>query len=79
MKSLMQEKQNLDNKITKKNAEIETLNLKIQQMLGFHKRAIDKLDEELREVKDEHAKWLDRQDKETNEWHAERKDLNQKI
>ena len=47
-------------------AEIETLNLKIQQMLGFHKRAIDKLDEELREVKDEHAKWLDRQDKETN-------------
>ena len=57
----------------------EDSSLKIQQMLGFHKRAIDKLDEELREVKDEHAKWLDRQDKETNEWHAERKDLNQKI
>lgn len=35
--------------------------MKVQQMLGFHKRAIDKLDAELNEVKNEHNQWLERQ------------------
>lgn len=66
MKALMEEKRNLENTIIKKNNEIEALNLKVQQMLGFHKRAIDKLDEEINEIKSEHAKWLQRQEQETN-------------
>jgi DNA repair exonuclease SbcCD ATPase subunit len=79
MKSLMEEKRNMENKINKKNQEIETLNLKVQQMQGFHKRAIDKLDEEINDIKKEHNDWLERQARETNEWHAERKELNDKI
>lgn len=45
-------------------------------MQGFNKRAIDKLDNQLNEVKTEHNKWLERQQKETEEWHAERTQLN---
>ena len=48
-------------------------------MLGFHKRAIDKLDAELNDVKNEHNQWLERQARQTNEWHEERKLLNDKI
>lgn len=44
MKQLMEERRNLENTIARKNKEIEALNLKVQQMQGFHKRAIDKLD-----------------------------------
>ena len=51
MKQLMNEKRNLENTINNKNKEIENLNLKVQQMTGFHKRAIDKLEEDL-----DHAK-----------------------
>ena len=79
MKKVMEEKKNLENKITRKNDEIETLNLKVQQMSGLHKRAIDKLDEEISEAKREHNEWLERQARETNDWHAEKKELNDKI
>jgi len=48
-------------------------------MLGLHKRATDKLEAELDEVKNEHNQWLEKQAQETNEWHAERKELNDKI
>ena len=51
MKKILEEKKNLEAKINKKNEEIETLNLKVQQMMGLHKRAIDKLDAELNDVK----------------------------
>ena len=44
MKQLMEERRNLENTIARKNKEIEALNTKVQQMQGFHKRAIDKLD-----------------------------------
>lgn len=79
MKKVMEEKKNLENKISRKNDEIETLNLKVQQMSGLHKRAIDKLDEEISEAKREHNEWLERQVRETNDWHAEKKELNDKI
>ena len=58
MKQLMTEKRNLENTITNKNKEIETLNLKVQKMTGFHDRAIAKLEEELDNVKKEHNQWL---------------------
>ena len=51
MKKILEEKKKLEAKINKKNEEIETLNLKVQQMMGLHKRAIDKLDAELNDVK----------------------------
>ena len=57
----MEERRNLENTIVRKNKEIEALNLKVQQMQGFHKRAIDKLDSQLEDVKAEHSKWLERQ------------------
>lgn len=63
MKQLMEEKRNLEKTISRKSKEIEDLNLKVQQMQGFHKRAIDKLDSELDDVKAEHTKWLERQQK----------------
>lgn len=54
MKKVFEEKKNLESKINRKNEEIETLNLKVQQMSGHHKRAIDKLEEEVSEAKREH-------------------------
>lgn len=75
----MEERRNLENTIARKNKEIEALNMKVQQMQGFHKRAIDKLDSELDDIKNEHNKWLERQQKETEEWHTERTELNEKI
>jgi hypothetical protein len=65
--------------IENKNREIEALNLKVQQMLGLHKRDIQKLEEQLDSIKKEHQGWLDRQEKETGEWYAERKELDTKI
>ena len=79
MKQLMNEKRNLENTINNKNKEIETLNLKVQKMTGFHDRAISKLEDQLDEVKKQHTRWLERQEKETAEWCAERKELNEKI
>ena len=79
MKGLMEERRNLEAKVSRKNAEIETLNLKVQQMMGYHKRAIDKLEEELTQVRAEHSQWLEKQDKETNEWQDERKELDSKV
>jgi len=37
--------------IESKNREIEALNLKVQQMLGLHKRDIEKLEEQLDSIK----------------------------
>lgn len=65
--------------IESKNREIEALNLKVQQMLGLHKRDIEKLEEQLDSIKKQHQGWLDRQEKETGEWHTERKELDAKI
>lgn len=48
-------------------------------MLGLHKRDIEKLEEQLDQSKKEHQSWLDRQERETNEWHADRKDLSGRI
>ena len=79
MKKVFEEKKNLENKINRKNEEIETLNLKVVQMTGHHKRALDKLEDEVSEAKKEHNDWLERQVNETNQWHAEKKELNDKI
>ena len=68
----MAEKRNLENKINYKNKEIETLNTKIQEMLGLHKRDMEKAEQELEQAKDEYNKWLQRQEQETTEWHQER-------
>jgi polyhydroxyalkanoate synthesis regulator phasin len=48
-------------------------------MQGLHKRDIDKLDDELAKVKSEHEQWLNRQQQETAEWLAEKKELNGRI
>ena len=48
-------------------------------MLGLHKRDIEKLEEQLDAVKKEHQSWLDRAERETNDWHVERKELDSKI
>lgn len=60
-KQIMNEKRTLEGQIQSKNKEIETLNLKVQQMLGLHKRDIEKLEEELDKQKEEHSSWLARQ------------------
>ena len=79
MKQVMAEKRHLETQILNKNKEIESLNLKVQQMLGLHKRDIDKLEQEVQKLKEEHNAWLVRQEKETNDWHEERNELNNKI
>lgn len=48
-------------------------------MLGLHKRDIEKLEEDLDSIKQQHQSWLDRQERETGEWHTERKELDSKI
>jgi chromosome segregation ATPase len=78
-KQMMAEKRNLEGKINSKNKELETLNLKIQQMLGLHKREVEKAEKELEEAKQEYSRWLERQEQETGEWQAERNELNDKI
>jgi len=40
----MNEKRNLEKQIMNKNKEIETLNLRIQKLEGFHKREVEKLE-----------------------------------
>ena len=75
----MAEKRNLQSKIEYKNKEIEVLNLKVQEMLGLHKREIEKAEKELGEAKDEYNKWLQRQEQETSDWHSERDELNKRI
>jgi len=47
MKQIMQEKRTLEGQLSIKNKEIESLNLKIQQMIGLHKRDIEKLEEDI--------------------------------
>jgi predicted nucleic acid-binding Zn-ribbon protein len=79
MKQIMAEKRTLEGHLAAKNREIEALNLKVQQMLGLHKRDIDKLEEEIDRVKEEHKSWLARQEKETADWHQERSELDDKI
>jgi FtsZ-binding cell division protein ZapB len=39
-------------------------------MLGLHKRDMDKLEEENNNLKEEHSKWLNRQQQETSDWQA---------
>lgn len=48
-------------------------------MLGLHKRDIDRLEADIDHLKEEHAAWLARQQKETAEWHQERSELNARI
>lgn len=79
MKQIMAEKRTLEGHIAAKNKEIEALNLKVQQMLGLHKHDIDKLEAEIDKLKEEHNGWICRQEKETGEWHQERKELNARI
>ena len=79
MKQIMAEKRTLEGHLAAKNKEIEALNLKVQQMLGLHRRDIDKLEEEIDRLKEEHKSWLARQEKETVDWHQERSELNNKI
>ena len=50
-KQMMTEKRNLQNKIETKNKEIEVLNQKVQEMLGMHKREIERAEKELGEAK----------------------------
>lgn len=70
MKQIMNEKRTLEGQISSKNKEIESLNLKVQQMLGLHKRDMDKLEDENAQLKEEHSNWLNRQQQETSDWHA---------
>lgn len=70
MKQIMNEKRTLEGQISSKNKEIESLNLKVQQMLGLHKRDMDKLEDENVQLKEEHSNWLNRQQQETSDWHA---------
>lgn len=79
MKQIMAEKRTLEGHISAKNKEIEALNLKVQQMLGLHKHDIGKLEAEIDKLKEEHSGWISRQEKETGEWHQERKELNARI
>lgn len=79
MKQIMAEKRTLEGHIAAKNKEIEALNLKVQQMLGLHKRDIERLEADIDHLKEEHSAWLTRQQKETNDWHQERADLNARI
>lgn len=43
MKQMMAEKRSLESQIANKNKEIEALNLRIEKMMGFHKREVSKL------------------------------------
>lgn len=44
-KKMIAEKRMLEVQITNKNREIEALNLRIEKMVGFHRREVSKLEE----------------------------------
>lgn len=62
-KELMAEKRNLEKQIENKNKEIETLNLRLQKVEGFHKNEVAKLEKEISDLKNNHQDWLDKQAK----------------
>lgn len=47
MKQIMQDKRTLEGQLSIKNKEIEAQNLKIQQMLGLHKKDIEKFEQDI--------------------------------
>ena len=59
-KSLMNEKRTLEKQIQNKNKEIEALNLKVQKLEGYHKKEIQKLEEDIVKLKNHHLDWIDR-------------------
>ena len=62
-KKLMNEKRTLETQINNKNKEIEALNLRIEKMMGYHKREIKNLEEDILKLKNEHQEWLEKQDR----------------
>lgn len=74
-KELINEKRNLEKQIENKNKEIDSLNLKVQKMEGFHKREIGKLEAEVDELKKLHQDWVNKQTAENEEWNRERSEL----
>lgn len=48
-------------------------------MTGFHKREISKLQEQLDDVRQDHQRWLEQQDKEAQAWNDERAQFKEKI
>ena len=58
-KSLMNEKRTLEKQIQNKNKEIEALNLKVQKLEGYHKKEIQKLEEDIVKLKNSHLDWVD--------------------
>ena len=59
-KSLMNEKRTLEKQIQNKNKEIEALNLKVQKLEGYHKKEIQKLEEDIVKLKNSHLDWIDK-------------------
>jgi hypothetical protein len=57
-KKMIAEKRELEVQINNKNREIEALNLRIEKMVGFHRREVSKLEEEINNVKQDHQRWL---------------------
>lgn len=76
---MIAEKRDLELQIANKNREIEALNLRIEKMTGFHKREVAKLEEEINAVKQDHQRWLEQQERETQSWNEERAGLKEKI
>lgn len=67
-KEVIMEKRNLEKTIENKNKEIEVLNLRLQKLERLQVREVDKLNEEINDLKKIHQDWLNRQNKENEEW-----------
>ena len=78
-KELMNEKRNLEKQIENKNREIEALNLKVQKLEGFHKREMEKWEEEIVKLKNTHQDWIDKQTEENEDWNRERGELKERA
>ena len=79
VKSIMAEKRSLEKQIENKNKEIESLNLKVQKMEGFHSREVKQLEAEVNKLKEQHQEWVDRQARENEDWNEERSQLKERA
>ena len=67
-KQLMNEKRSLEKQLHDKNKEIEALNLRIEKQTAYHQREVKKLEEDLNSLKDLHQDWVERVQKENEDW-----------
>ena len=75
----MNEINTLTQQIRNKNQELEALNLKYKKMDGTHKHQIGKLEDDIVKLKDDHQRWIEKQDAENQDWNRERSELKEQV